>query len=119
MKRFLYGFDPVCLTASACYAGNRWLIPMAFKGAFLRGHFADLLLIPAGLPLILWLQRRLGVRHHDAPPTWREVALHVVAWSISAELVAPHLFARSTGDPWDVAAYAVGGIGALLCWQTG
>jgi hypothetical protein len=117
VKRFGYARDPVCLAACACYAANRWLLPLALRGVFLRSYFNDVLLIPAALPLVLWLQRRLGLRNADVRPTWPEIALHVAVWSVAAELVAPHLFAHSTGDPWDVAAYAGGAIISGLIWR--
>ena len=117
MKPFGYARNPLCLLACASYAANRWLVPLALKGVFLRGYFADCLLIPAALPLMLWVHRRLGLRHEDGPPRWDEIALHVVVWSIAAELVAPHLFARAHGDPWDVVAYAGGAVVSGLVWQ--
>lgn len=112
-----YARDPLCLGACACYAGNRWLLPAVLKGAFLRGHFSDLLFIPAALPPMLWLHRRLGLRDSDRPPTWPEIAFHFVVWSIVAEVIAPHVFARSTGDAWDVLAYALGALAAGLIWR--
>jgi hypothetical protein len=77
---------------------------------------ADVLLIPAALPVMLWLHRRMGLRSHDAPPTLREVWLHVVVWSLAAELVAPLFFGRATGDWWDLAAYASGAVIASSFW---
>ena len=119
MKRFAYGFDPLCLLACACYAANRWLVPPTFKGVFLHGYFSDTLFIPAALPLILWLQRRLGLRRTDVRPLWSEIFMHVAVWSVAAEAVAPHLFARATGDPWDVVAYTGGALVAGLVWHLG
>ena len=119
MKRFGYARDPLCLAACAAYGINRWLVPLAFKGVFLRGYFDDTLLIPAALPLMLLLQRRLGLRHTDARPQWGEIFLHFAVWSVAAELVAPHLFTHATGDPWDVAAYAGGAVVSGLLWQLG
>lgn len=118
MKRFRYARDPLCLLACAGYGLNRWLLPLAWKGWFLRGYFADTLLIPAALPLILWVQRRTGLRTADLRPDWREILLHLVMWSVAAELVAPHLFARATGDPWDVAAYTGGALISGLIWYS-
>lgn len=117
MKAFRYARDPLCMAACACYALNRWVVPAGMKGAFLRNHFDDTLLIPAALPLMLWLHQRLGLRPVDARPTWPEIGLHFVVWSIAAEGIAPHLFAHATGDPWDVAAYAAGALVAGLVWQ--
>lgn len=117
MKRFGYARDPLCLTACACYAGNRWLMPAMLKGVFLRGYFSDTLLIPAALPLVLWVQRKLSLRPDDTPPHWGEIALHAIVWSVAAEVIAPHVFSRATGDVWDVVAYAGGAVLSGLIWQ--
>lgn len=117
MKTFGYARDRLCWIACAFYATNRWLIPAHLKTAFLRNHFNDLLFIPAALPLMLWLERRLGLRDNDAPPDWIEVVLHLVVWSIAAEVVGPRLFKHAVGDIWDVAAYTAGAIVSLAIWQ--
>ena len=83
----------------------------------LTGYFNDLLLIPAALPWVLWLQRRLGVRPTDGLPHWREIFLHLAVWAFVAEAVMPQLLARATGDWRDVLAYAVGAVAAGCCWQ--
>lgn len=117
MKRFRYAADPVCLLAGMAYAINRWLVPLAAKGAFLRGHFADVLFIPAALPPWLWVERRLGLRFVDTPPEWREISFHLIIWSVAAEVVAPLLFTRATGDIWDVFSYACGALLAGVYWR--
>lgn len=117
MKSFRYARDPLCLLACAGYALNRWLIPLTLKGWFLRGYFSDLLLIPAALPLILWVHRRCGLRPADRRPDWREIGLHLAVWSVATEIIAPHVFSRAIGDPWDVAAYAGGALISGLIWQ--
>jgi len=117
MKPYRYAGDPLCVLACVAYILNRWVVPLALKGWFSRGYFDDLLLIPAALPLILWVQRRGGLRPADARPDWREIGLHLVVWSVATELIAPHLFPRAVGDPWDVAAYAGGALISGLIWQ--
>jgi len=117
MKRFGYGRDPLCLLACGLYALNRFWLRQHVGGAFLHGYFNDLLLIPAALPLVLWLQRRMGVRPTDHRPQWGEIALHLVVWSFVAEAVMPHLSAHAVGDWLDVAAYSAGGAVAGLWWQ--
>lgn len=117
MRKFGYWHDPVCWMACAFYGVNRWVIPEAAKTAFLRNHFNDLFFIPAALPLMLWLERELGLRDNDGPPDWGEVLLHLVVWSVAAELVGPRLFPHAVGDILDVAAYAVGAFVATLIWQ--
>jgi hypothetical protein len=118
VKKYGYARDPVCIVACALYAANRWCLPATMKGPFLRNHFDDCLLIPAALPLVLWLQHKLRLRTSDAPPDWREVFLHLVIWSIAAEVVGPRLFAHATGDVWDVVAYTAGAIVATVIWST-
>jgi hypothetical protein len=117
MKRFAYARDPLCVAACLLYALNRWWFRAHVGGEFLRGHFNDLLLIPAALPLVLWLQRRLGLRPDDAQPRWREIALHLVVWSVTAEAIAPHFMRWTTGDWRDVVAYTAGAVVAGAWWQ--
>lgn len=117
MSRFRYGRDALCLLACALYALNVLWLREQVGGAFLHGYFNDLLLIPAALPLVLWVQRWLGVRTTDTAPRWGEIVLHVAAWSLVAELIAPQVLARATGDWVDVAAYAAGGLVAGCWWQ--
>lgn len=105
------------MAACALYALNRFWLRERVGGAFLHGYGNDLLLIPAALPLILWVQRRLRLRADDAPPRWSEIAMHLVVWSIAAETIMPWLTARATGDWRDIAAYSAGALVAGFCWQ--
>ncbi len=117
IKSFRYWRDPLCLLAGAAYSVNRWLLPVALQAAWWRGHFADVLLIPAGLPWWLWLERRVGWRRDDRAPRWREITFILVIWTVAAELLAPRLFAHCTSDVWDAVAYAGGAVVAGLTWQ--
>ena len=115
---FRYWRDPVCITACAAYAVNRWLLKPHFAmGSFMRGHFADVLLIPAALPLVLWLQRRLGLRTHDGPPGGGEILLHLAVWAFIAEGAGPFLTHRGTADWRDVLAYSAGGAVCYVLWR--
>jgi ubiquinone/menaquinone biosynthesis C-methylase UbiE len=116
VSRFRYGLDPLCLLACGFYAACRWLIRPYTDAVFWHSYSTDYLLIPAALPLWLWVQRRLGLRRHDAFPTWSEISGAWLVWSIAAEAVAPHLFRRATGDWLDVVAYAAGAIIAGGWW---
>ena len=116
MRRFRYGFDPLCLLACAAYAVERWIVRPRTDVVFWHSYSTDFLLIPAALPLVLWLQRRLGLRPGDAWPTWSEIGLHFAVWSVAAEAVAPHLFKSAIGDWYDVLAYAVGAVIAGGWW---
>lgn len=117
MKRFRYALDPLCVAAIAAYFFGRWWLRAHVAHGFWHDQFTDLLLIPAALPFALWIQRQLGLRAHDGRPGWREIALHVAVWAVAAEVVAPHVFSRSTGDWRDVVAYAAGAAGAGAWWS--
>lgn len=117
MKSFGYLRDPLCLVACALYAVNRWLLKPRIHSPFLHDHFNDLLLMPCALPVLLLLQRWLKLRPHDLPPTPGEIMLYWVVWSILFEVIGPHIKRGAVGDPWDVLAYAVGGILAGLWWH--
>ena len=117
MKAFAYGRDPLSLAAMGLYALNRWVLKPAGSGGFWHNHFNDLLLIPAALPLVLWIQRRLGLRNHDRPPTTAEIALHLVVWTVVCEIAGPRLSSHGTADPRDAAAYAAGAVFAWGWWS--
>jgi hypothetical protein len=116
-RQFRYWRDPICLGAAATYIAYRWLVPVAVQTPFWSGHFADILLIPVGLPLWLWLERRIGWRSDDLMPRWREIAFVLVTWTVAAELIAPRIFSQATGDVWDAVAYAGGSVIAGVLWQ--
>lgn len=116
MKRFGYLMDPLFMACCALYAANRWLIKPHVHGGFFHNWFSDLLLIPCALPVMLLVHRLLGLRIHDQPPTAAEIAGHVIGWSVLFEAIGPHIM-RTTGDPWDAVAYAVGGILAYCWWR--
>lgn len=117
VKRFGYWRDPLCLLSCGLYWLNRgWLKPH-FRSPFLHNHFNDLLLIPAALPVLLWMYRRLGLRSHDAPPTILEIAVHTVFWSVLFEYWGPHITPATVGDVWDAVSYGVGAVLAGLWWH--
>lgn len=117
MRRFRYGLDPLCVAACALYALNHWALAEVLRGPFWRGHFDDLWFIPAALPPVLWMERRLGLRDHDQRPGWAEIALHFVVWSVAAEVVAPAVWPHKVRDWWDISAYAAGAALAVVWWR--
>ena len=116
-KPFGYWRDPLSLVAATAYLVNRCLVPRALQAPWWGGHFADVLMIPVGLPCWLWLERRVGWRCDDRLPRWREIAFVLITWTIAAELIAPRIFAGVTGDGWDAVAYLGGAIVSGLLWQ--
>jgi len=117
VKRFGYWRDPLAVASVLLYAINRWALKPWVHHGFWHDHFNDLLLIPAALPLVLWLQRRLKLRLHDRPPTWPEIALHLVVWTAICEWIGPRFYHHATADWRDVAAYTAGAIAAGLWWH--
>lgn len=117
MTRFRYVADPLCWSAVALYALNRWELKPHFASPFLHSYLSDLLLIPAALPVVLWLQRRLGLRQVDTPPTWAEMLGHLTVWSIICEVIGPFVLHHGTADLRDVVCYTLGGVLACLWWQ--
>ncbi|MDB6065068.1 MAG: Methyltransferase type 12 [Pedosphaera sp.] len=116
MKRFGYLRDPLFLLCCCCYALNRWWIKPHFHSAFFHNWFNDLLLIPCALPPLLLVHDRLGLRARNTPPSALEIAGHLIGWSVLFEVIGPHIM-RTTGDPWDVVAYATGALPAWLWWR--
>src|ERR1700743_879480 len=98
MNRFRYGRDPLFLLASVAYALNRWVLKPLVPSPFLHNHFNDLLLIPAALPGLLWVQRILGLRQPDRMPTWPEILMHWLVWSIVCEWIGPFYFHMGIAD---------------------
>jgi len=117
MSGFGYWRDRLFLVAVAAYALNRWGLKPHLPSPFLHGHFNDLLLIPAALPVVLWAQRRLGLRKNDDAPSWTEMGLHLAVWSVICEVIGPHWLHHGTADLSDVLAYAAGGVLACLWWN--
>ena len=117
VTRFGYLRDPLFLVAVAGYGVNRWLLKPVLALPFLHNQFNDVLLIPAALPVMLWIQRLTGLRKDDLAPSWREMILHLIVWSLICEFVGPYWLHRGTADAWDVVVYAAGGVLACLWWN--
>lgn len=117
MSRFGYLRDPLFLVCAGTYALNRWWLKGLSSSPFVRGHLNDLLLIPAALPVMLWIHRCLQLRHHDAPPSSGEIGLHLVVWSLLCEWVGPKWLQKGTADPWDVVMYSFGAVVAWGIWN--
>ena len=119
-EKFRYLADPICLGAVVIYLVNRlWMKPFGISGTFGQWYLNDVLCLPLFLPVILWVQRRIGLRLHDGPPRVWEIFQHWAIFSIVFEVILPRwpqVF-RTTADPWDVVAYLAGGMGAWMWWK--
>jgi hypothetical protein len=116
MKPFRYGLDWLCVACCGLYALNRWVLKPLTTSVFLHGYFNDMLLIPCALPMILWAQRKFGLRQNDAVPDAKEILFHLVIWSVLFEWMGPHIM-HVTGDVWDIVAYTAGAVMAWAWWN--
>jgi hypothetical protein len=116
VRRFGYVFDPLFLICCGLYAANRWLIKPHCHIVFFHSWFNDILLIPCAQPPLLLVHRWLRIRPAGAMPTVGEIAAHWAGWSVLFEVIGPHIM-RTTGDPWDVVAYAGGAFVAAGWWR--
>ena len=87
--------------------------------SFLHSHFNDCLLIPAALPVVLWIQHLVRLRLEDKPPLWQEMFLHLIVWSVICKYLGPHHLHIGTPDVWDVTCYFMGGVISCLWWNRG
>jgi hypothetical protein len=117
VRRFRYLADPLFVFCCGFYALNRWEIKPHTHLVFFHSWFNDLLLLPCALPPVLLLHRLLGLRDHDRPPTRPEILAHLLGWSVLFEFICPRFMRHTTGDPWDVAAYAIGALAASWWWR--
>lgn len=127
MNRFGYLHDRLFGLSLAAYAVNRLVVLPHLGGffhshlhwawPFLHSHFDDFLLMPAALPVVLWLQRRTGLRSHDRPPGWLEMLSHLVIWSVMCKFVGPVYYHIGIADPWDILFFAAGGSAACFWWN--
>lgn len=123
-RPYRYLADPTCVAGIALYWAHRtWIKPTAWGGhGLLHDYLNDFLLIPVFLPPALMLQRWVGIRRHDRPPSAAEVATHVGLWSVLFVVVFPHfawLYRNSTADPYNAVAFAVGGVAGWSVWKVG
>jgi hypothetical protein len=116
VKQFGFGRDPLFLMGCAAYAVNRWLLKPHFHSVFLHSYFNDLWLIPCALPLLLYVHWRLALRA-SGPPTFLEIAGHLILWSMLFEWWGPKFWPKAVGDIRDVYCYWTGGIAAWLWWN--
>src|SRR5215211_5187572 len=112
-RPFRYLADPICISAMILYAANRWLLkPDGLSGTLGVWYLNDMLCLPLFLPVILGVQRRIGLRCHDGPPRMWEVLQHWAIFSVVFELILPRLpqYFKSVADPMDVVTYLIGGM---------
>ncbi|GAB3294897.1 hypothetical protein [Hymenobacter tenuis] len=108
--------QPLFVAGAGLYVvlqGNRRLVQVPLP-SLLNSYLADVLALPLLLTLALWYMRRVYFRKPGfvLPGSW--VFSTWLAVVVGFELLLPIWRPTATPDPWDAAAYAVGG---LVFWR--
>jgi hypothetical protein len=102
------------------YFVNRIVFKRLFEEGFWHEHFNDLICIPFWVPIMLWMQRRIGLRPDDGIPRASEVVIPLLLWSWVFEFWLPttNLFGRwCVSDYLDIVYYAAGAAIAAGFWS--
>jgi hypothetical protein len=119
--RFAYLRDPLFLGSVLLYLANRLVLKPLLPNAFCHSYLNDLLCLPLWVPVMLWIMRRLSLRHHDRPPEAHEILVPLILWPVIFELVlpqAPGFTGLAISDYVDVLFHAAGGLLAAGFWRT-
>ena len=120
MGRFRYLRDPLFLACLALYFVNRWALKPLVRGGFLHDHLNDLICIPFWVPIMLWGQRKFGLRASDGPPLASEIVIPLFVWSWFFEIILPPTGlagSRAVADYLDIVYYSLGGALAACFWR--
>jgi hypothetical protein len=118
--RFRYLWDPLFITCVLVYFVNRLVLKAVWETGFVHEHLNDLICIPFWVPVMVWVERHLGLRADDGPPEAMEVIIPLILWSWLFEIVLPRteLFGRyCVADHRDVFYYAAGALAAAVFWR--
>lgn len=116
----LYLKDPLFLFSLTTYFLNRLILKSIFTAGFFHNYWNDLICIPFWLPIMLYGMRLLGLRTHDAPPTWYELVISLLIWSFLFECWLPFTPAfqgLAYSDHVDVLCYVIGAFFAAEFWR--
>lgn len=118
MPRFQYLLDPLFLASGCFYTFNRLIsIPLLKEDhPFLANYLRDFLFIPCSIPVMLAIQRALGLRRNDARPDFFEIAFWTILFSGLLEGIFPLFFKLGVADFYDVIAYFSGACIAQFFW---
>jgi len=117
---FRYLRDRLFLACVAAYFINRLVLKRIWVSGFVHDHFNDLICIPFWVPVMLWIERSIGLRRRDGPPDAMEIAVPLVVWSWTFEVFLPArgwLGPHCAADHRDVLWYSVGALAASLAWR--
>ena len=117
---FRYLRDPLFLICLTTYFVNRFVLKSIWHAGFFHEHLNDLICIPFCVPIMLWTERRTGLRSDDEIPRASEVMIPLAVWSVVFELYLPRTayFGRwCTSDFRDIMYYALGAAAAAVFWR--
>jgi len=117
---FSYLKDPLFLFCLALYFVNRLILKAIWQDGFVHEHLNDLICIPFWVPIMLFAQRKVGLRWTDDSPRASEIVIPLIVWSWVFEIILPQteLFRDYCfADHWDIFYYALGALLAGLFWR--
>ncbi len=117
---FSYLRDPLFLVCFTAYWVHRWLAAHGLSTPLLRAHLNDVICVPFFVPIMLWFNKRFGLRRHDGPPDAIEIVVPLIIWSALFEIVIPlerDWHVPTIADPKDVLSYCLGAMVAAAFWR--
>ncbi len=117
---FAYLKDPLFLTCVCLYAINRGLEHYNLSTPLLQSYLNDIVCIPFWVPIMLWLQKKTGLRQHDRTPENFEIVVPLLIWAVLFEVVIPAAHGSlvpAVADPNDVLCYCLGSFAAVGFWK--
>jgi hypothetical protein len=117
---FRYLGDPLFLFCVGLYFVNRFIFKKIWLSGFAHEHLNDLICIPFWVPIMLFVQRRLGLRDGDDSPRPSEIIIPLIMWSWIFEVILPNTeWFRDycVADYLDILSYTVGALGAAIIWR--
>jgi hypothetical protein len=118
--RFRYLRDPLFLLCVITYFVNRLILKVIWKDGFVHEHLNDLSCIPFWVPIMLFVQRKLGLREREDSPQPSEIVISLIVWSWIFEILLPAtgwLGERCVSDYLDIVFYTLGALLAGLFWR--
>ncbi len=118
--RFLYLRDPLFVFCVVTYFVNRLVLKPLIPAGFVHEHLNDLICIPFWVPIMLYAQRRLGMRDSDGIPDVSEIVIPLLIWSWVFEIILPGMAIfgdRCVADYLDILYYSLGALIAGLFWR--
>jgi hypothetical protein len=118
--RFLYLRDPLFLLCLLTYFVNRLVLKAVWKEGFVHEHLNDLICVPFWVPIMLFVQRRLGLRAGDPSPSPGELVIPLIVWSWVFEILLPEAGTPGgefVADHLDILCYALGALVGGLFWR--